>query len=54
MQDLVDYRAFMELQKDNFVLDPVAEKRKKIKEQIKRMAEMDKKQKQLKKQRRGR
>lgn len=52
MQDLVDYRAFLELQKDDFVLDPEEEKRKqevekkkRIKEKIRKMAEIESKQK---------
>jgi len=41
MQDLVDYKAFFELQKDNFVLDPVAEKKKRLKEKMRKLAEIE-------------
>jgi len=49
MQDLVDYKAFLELQKDNFVLDPVVEKKKAIKRKVKRMAELESKAAKVKK-----
>jgi len=49
MQDLVDYKAFLELQKDNFVLDPVAEKKKRIKQKVRRMAELESKAAKVKK-----
>jgi|WetSurMetagenome_2_1015567.scaffolds.fasta_scaffold00567_22 hypothetical protein len=44
LQDIIDYKAFLELQRDNFVLDPEAEKKKKIKESVKKMIEADKQQ----------
>jgi len=49
MQDLVDYKAFLELQNDKFVLDPKAEKKKAMKRKIRMQAEIEAKKAKAKK-----